>query len=242
MTLTREHYLAALQRDGTDLAAAARGNLPAPTPCCPEWTVADLVDHTGEVHRFWAHMATGADPDGVARETPPAPDLVVEWYEEGLARLLETLRSVDPAKPIWTWAPVEKPTASWIVRRMAQETAVHRWDAQQAAGIAKPIEAELASDGVDEILLVFLPAKPDLHQGNDETVHIHCTDVAGEWLVRLRAGGYEVTREHAKGDAAVRATASDLLLALWGRIPFDRLEVLGDEALPPKLLAAIDRE
>lgn len=243
MTLTREHYLSALQRDGTDLASAARGNLPARVPGCPEWTVADLVDHTGEVHRFWIQIAGGVtDPRQAVRESPPAPDLVVEWYEEGLGKLLEKLRTVDPDQPIWTWAPVERPTASWIVRRMAQETAVHRWDAERAAGTRKPIEAELASDGVDELLYVFLPADPRLHRGGGETVHLHCTDVAGEWLVRLRAGGFEVTSEHAKGDAAVRGPASDLLLALWGRIPFDELEILGDETLPPKLLAAIDRE
>jgi hypothetical protein len=40
-----------------------------------------------------------------------------------------------------------------------------------------------------------------------------------------------VTREHAKGDVAVRGTASDLLLFLWGRLPGERLEVLGDASL-----------
>jgi predicted lipid carrier protein YhbT len=43
-----------------------------------------------------------------------------------------------------------------------------------------------------------------------------------------------VRREHAKGDVAVRAPASDLLLFLWGRIPPDRLEVMGDTALLPR--------
>ena len=40
-----------------------------------------------------------------------------------------------------------------------------------------------------------------------------------------------ITREHAKGDVAVRGGASDLLLFLWHRIPADRLEVFGDPAL-----------
>ena len=40
-----------------------------------------------------------------------------------------------------------------------------------------------------------------------------------------------VTREHAKGDVAVRGPASDLLLFLWHRIPADRLDVVGDAAL-----------
>ena len=40
-----------------------------------------------------------------------------------------------------------------------------------------------------------------------------------------------MTREHAKGDVAVRGTASDLLLFLWGRLPGKNLEVLGDASL-----------
>ena len=49
-------------------------------------------------------------------------------------------------------------------------------------------------------------------------MHLHCTDVAGEWTVRPNdAGGFDVTREHAKGDCAIRGAASDILLALWRR-------------------------
>jgi predicted lipid carrier protein YhbT len=40
-----------------------------------------------------------------------------------------------------------------------------------------------------------------------------------------------VTREHAKGDAAVRGPASDLLLVVYGRKPTDAVEVLGDASL-----------
>ena len=36
------------------------------------------------------------------------------------------------------------------------------------------------------------------------------------------AGGYDVTREHAKGDAAMRGAAADLLLVLWRRLPARR--------------------
>ena len=39
---------------------------------------------------------------------------------------------------------------------MAQETAVHRLDAERAAGREHAIDAELAADGVDEFLFEFL--------------------------------------------------------------------------------------
>ena len=44
-------YLQALRADGTALAAAARVGLDQPVPACEGWTVADLVLHTGMVHR-----------------------------------------------------------------------------------------------------------------------------------------------------------------------------------------------
>ena len=73
------------------------------------------------------------------------------------------------------------------------------------------------------------------------SVHLHCTDVAGEWLVvDDGAGGYVVTREHAKGDAAIRGTAHDLLMVLWRRLPLDAVEVIGDRAVAERFVARSD--
>ena len=52
-------------------------------------------------------------------------------------------------------------------------------------------------------------------------MHLHCTDVAGEWLVTFTAEGPEVEPVHAKGEVAARGTASDLDLYLWGRVDAD---------------------
>ena len=59
-------------------------------------------------------------------------------------------------------------------------------------------------------------------------MHLHCTDADGEWLLRFDPDGFTFTREHAKGDVAVRGPASDLMLYLVGRGPLDALEVHGD--------------
>ena len=59
-------------------------------------------------------------------------------------------------------------------------------------------------------------------------MHLHATDVEGEWLVSFRpADGMSVEAGHAKGDAAVRGPAGELLLWLWGRLPLDGFEVFG---------------
>ena len=49
-------------------------------------------------------------------------------------------------------------------------------------------------------------------------------------------GGWTVEREHRKGDAAIRGTASDLLLALWRRVDRPALDVVGDEAVADRFL------
>jgi predicted lipid carrier protein YhbT len=63
------------------------------------------------------------------------------------------------------------------------------------------------------------------------SIHVHCTDTEGEWLVQLPADGERVvTREHAKADVALRGPAEGLLLMLWGRLDSAAadLEVIGD--------------
>jgi uncharacterized protein (TIGR03083 family) len=120
-------------------------------------------------------------------------------------------------------------------RRQAHETAVHRWDAEQAIGRPTAIDPELASDGIDEYFEVMLPRKVvrdgiELPAGS---LHVHCTDVPGEWLLQVDGGVLHMTREHRKGDAALRGPASAILLRLWGRRPHDadELSLVGDDAV-----------
>ena len=65
------------------------------------------------------------------------------------------------------------------------------------------------------------------------TVHLHCTDVEGEWLLHVDG---RVERAHAKGDLAIRGAASDMLLALYGRVPVDKLELIGDATVAAEFL------
>jgi uncharacterized protein (TIGR03083 family) len=234
-------YLQALERDGFALARAAEDNLDAEVAACPGWRVADLVWHMGEVHWFWGTVAERRLQD--AGDAPPEPerpgdDALVEWFRAGLGRLLGTLSTADPATKVWTWAP--RKDVGFIHRRMAQETAVHRWDAEAAAGRPTPIDGELAADGIDEFLAYFLPSAPDRLSSPGESIHLHATDAAGEWVVTVRDGAVQVAKEHAKGDAAVRGQASDLLLLLWRRVDARQVEVLGDHAALLRFLERAD--
>ena len=242
MAFDRDAQLGALWRDGLALAdAAEQAGLDAAVPCCPGWTVADLLWHTGEVHLFWRTcVAEGwEEPSAYVEPDRPLGDMLVPWYRDGVQRTVEVLTTTDADAPLWTWTPTGR-TAAWVVRRMAQETAVHRWDAEAAAGEPSSIDAELAVDGVDEFFEFFTGSAVEGAAAVGGTVHLHATDADGEWLVDA---GMQVRREHAKGDAAVRGTASDLLLLLWRRVGLDddgRFEVFGDADVARRLVARSD--
>ena len=84
-----------------------------------------------------------------------------------------------------------RPHRGFWARRQANETAVHRWDAA-ARGRRRPSRSSttLAVDGIDEFfgLIPFWPWAERVH-GSGETMHFHCTDGDGEWLVRLAPDG-----------------------------------------------------
>ena len=79
-------YLKALRDDGTALATAARLGLNPPVPACQGWTVADLVLHTGMVHRHKLEIVRGRLAEPPSPWPPPAPARaeLLGWYSQGL--------------------------------------------------------------------------------------------------------------------------------------------------------------
>ncbi len=143
-------YLAHVRADGDALLAAARQAPDAPVPSCPDWTVTDLLAHTGGIHRWVTEIVRTRATDRLA--FPTAPDEVLGWFEEGMNELVDALSSVEPDTQVWNWRDRAPADASFWFRRMAHETGVHRWDGQRAVGAPSPIDAALAADGVDEYL------------------------------------------------------------------------------------------
>jgi uncharacterized protein (TIGR03083 family) len=247
--MDRASYLDSLRGDAADLLAAGGRGLDAAVPTCPGWTVERLVGHVGRVYRRMAGWLAGEPSRDVP--SPPRGDAVIDWTRAGLAELLAGLESAggadsDPDARVATWAG-DQPPIFWP-RRMAIETALHRWDAQSAHGDVRPIGTDLALDAVDELFDVILPSRATDGLGDEnegKTMHLHATDVTGgepgegEWLVKVEPGGFALEHGHAKGDVAVRGTASDLLLLLWNRVPADRCEVFGDAELLERWRAAV---
>jgi uncharacterized protein (TIGR03083 family) len=234
-TIADARLLECLRLDADRVARTDVSALDNPVPWCGAWRIEDLIGHLGSVHR-WATALSSAPGTWVKRrdmESPPTGPDVLAWYADGLEPMRRALDGVDLDVAVKTWAG-DQPRRWWL-RRLAHETAVHRWDATAAAtpDDVTPVEADLAIDGIDELFEFFLPLFADKLAGPDATMHLHATDGDGEWLVTFGPTGIDVAREHAKGDVAVRAPASELLLLIWNRRGPDDLagEVFGDVAV-----------
>ncbi|MEI7546990.1 MAG: maleylpyruvate isomerase family mycothiol-dependent enzyme, partial [Actinomycetota bacterium] len=177
--------LAHLARDGQSFAdSCVSAGFDTPVVSCPDWTVSDLMWHLAEVHHFWRTIVGEQRTTWEGYEQPvrPAGADLPEFYRKGLEATVTILAAAHPQQANWTWS--HQRDAGFVMRRMAHETAMHLWDSQLAAGREHAIEPTLASDGIDEFLDHFLGGDAGLTDRVGGSVHMHCTDVPGEWTVR----------------------------------------------------------
>lgn len=228
-------HLAQIGRDADALAATLSDDTASvPVRACPGWDLRVLASHMGHIHR-WARAAVrdGAPPDPERIETPPADvEALAQWVRDGAAELVAELGSVPEGRPVWHPFPVPMDAAVWP-RRQAQETSVHRWDAQDAVGRAESIDPAMAADGIDEYFTVMLPRM--LQRGAASLpdavapVRFELVDHPGAWTVR--ADGAQPVLDVASAPVArVDGRAEDVLLVLWGRLDGATIDVDGDRA------------
>ena len=125
---------------------------------------------------------------------------------------------------------------------MAHETAIHRADADVAAGGTPPrVDAVVAVDGIDELLTVFLAERLPRHKavgGTGQTVAIHTPDE--RWHVTLLPESVEVRRgSKDEADGLIAGTPSHVLYHLWGRLPADEVDERGAAQARDALRAAL---
>jgi uncharacterized protein (TIGR03083 family) len=235
-----QHIMALADQGSALLGAAEAAGTEAAVPTCPGWTVADLLGHVGGVHRWAAsYLTSGRDRElGPDEETEyfavPEDASLPAWARQGYEQLLVALEQAPPDLTCWTFLPAPSPLAFWA-RRQAHETAVHRADAESAAGRRSQFEPGLAADGVDELLsgLFGRPGRRPVAAA-PVVLSVETTDAAGLWAVTLGPDGINGRRrtseEPVEDDGLepacrLRGPASDMYLLLWNRLPLAGTEV-----------------
>lgn len=216
-------HVRAITQESARFASVLPDDLSAPVPTCPAWDAQALVEHLGEVQRFWALILAsgGKQPEVIDLvDAPTDREGLLSWFHDGTAELLEAIGRVTPEDPAWTWWG-DPATAGAIARHQVQEAAVHRVDAELVTGESTPLAVDIAVDGVGEFLQVMLdvPASEPT-----PPVRLRAGDTGDEWVV---SPDPVVT---------VSGSASDLVLVLYGRIGLDALTVDGDRATAQRLL------
>jgi uncharacterized protein (TIGR03083 family) len=268
---SKAYYLDHFRRNrAAILDAAARGFDP-PIKGCPGWDVAGLTGHMGRVYTFWLKWVRER-PRGSSREAfseiaadrdarlpgytawdqagfpkTSRPDGIVPFARHAGDELDSSLADLKPEETVWTFVPPHQ-TGAFVFRRLAMETTIHRWDAEEAHGIARPIDETLARDGIDEMLMMFREdpgyedntdrrhgqkillredPKPDRQpvSSPDQPVRDR------RWLVSFDSSGITTSAGEGPADATVSGTASDLWLFIMGRRSPEEMHIEGDKHL-----------
>ena len=230
--------LVALERLAAEVPVLlGEADLTGAVPSCPDWTVASLVAHLGETHVWAERCVRLGDPQSVEAD-PPTGDraALAHWYRDCADTLVATLRTTSPDAPCWTFGPPPREAMFWF-RRQAHEVAVHRWDLAAVLGRDLGYPAELAVDGVHEVVDLFFPRQVRLKR---------IPPLARSMTVRVDGGPTWVLHGDGTGtlsgppDAQVEGPAEALVLLLWGRLTLDdrRVRVIGSAEAAASVLSA----
>jgi uncharacterized protein (TIGR03083 family) len=235
-----KRLLTCLDADQRRLRDVVSGALGERVPTCPEWTGADLANHVAAVYLHKTEcIRRGEIPASWAPDLGPDP---LAALDDAYRQLTAAFAEHEPADPAPTWyAPVQ--TVGWWIRRMAQETVIHRVDAELAAGEEPlPIPADLAADGIDEVLVCFLAYGTTTYPEHVADLLALCDGAtvrvdteSGSWLVQLGPDVVSVERGSADAEAVIRGPEGAVLRWLWRRTGNASIELDGNRAAAGKL-------
>jgi uncharacterized protein (TIGR03083 family) len=243
-----DRYFVEFDAETARLAGLARDmDARRPIPTCPGWTLEELVGHVGRGHRWAAEIIRRRllAPIPIPELVPPTdPEERSEWLTAGARMLADAVRAAGPQQPVWTWQK-DRSAGFWL-RRMLHDEIVHRFDAELALGIEGDLAADLAADGVSDILdTAATLSRPDVGLptafaglvGSGESLRFIATDAPagpdGEWSVTRGPAGVTWCHGTGRADVTVRGPAVRLLLLLNRRLPVDaaNVEITGDREL-----------
>ena len=247
--LEKSEYLDHLQRESRRFRDVLADVDPsAPVPACPAWTAGDLLWHLAGVQRFWAGIVSsrpaGPAEDSAEAKRPETHQDLLADFDESSAALVAALEAADPTDECWTWSDDKR--VAFVLRRQALEAVVHRFDAEQAAGLdLTEVDARLAADGIHEVLDVMYGGCPPWGDFSPlpHYVRIDATDTdSSVWVQLGRFSGtdpkdevrYEEDDIHVvddpgvEPDAVIEGRAEVLLARLWRRGDGADIHIAGD--------------
>jgi uncharacterized protein (TIGR03083 family) len=195
------------------------------------------------LHKVASMRAAATLPPGEETEWPlpgldEQPSLAL--LDRGYAELTAEFAARKPDEPAASWYEPDRSVAFWI-RRMAQETVIHRVDAEQALGEPfAEIPEDLAVDGIDEVLERFLawPSRKwhDYFAGDlpAEPEWLRVRTGEHRWLLRMAPDGVWLEESGAEPAATVAGEPVPLLLWLWRRSA-EGVDSTGDQVVVDRL-------
>lgn len=242
--MDRVRCLEVVEAASTRIATVARDSPHAEVPRYPGTDVERLVRHVITIHE-WVTGIVSDLPETPPPQAPPDAGIsggeLLERFDRAWRALVAALGSADDSAPVWTFG-IDRVVRFWVTR-MAHETAMHGWDADSAVvEDPPPIPVDVAASGLGEGLHVHChrPLRKTDVGGSGERMVVACSDAPGAWTVTLHPVGIEVDKGESP-DAVARLTgsASDLWLAVAGRVPFDRLDRSGDGSVIERFRRAL---
>lgn len=256
--LTAGEYLTSIRDESTrfrDVVAVAPSD--ARVPACPDWDADDLLWHLGEVQWFWSTVIATrpAGPPRVHPNRPKGRRALLDFFDDASALLVTALTAADPVEEAWSWA--DDRTVGFTFRRQAHEAMIHRLDAEQTGGVVTPLPADLAADGVAELMEVMHGGQPPawarfLPSGLHTAIEL--TDTAER--LRVATGLFEGTDPKSRknhggphlllvddgpADVVVRGTAGEIDAWLWRRRDDSGILVDGAQTAYDEWRAAVDQ-
>lgn len=222
---------------------ARAGDLTAPVGHLGRWKVRDVIAHLGGVHRWATRVVAASSMDGPGFQKSKLDGTeLLDWFEEGVTQLAGELAARDPDDSCPNFNPGSPNVVRFWLRRQLNETSLHRFDVEFALEALRPIVAEVAADGIDEYLDVFIRTRGK--QTLTAPLRLVATDVDRSWLLTLAAKPTRLDiHPDGSGPAAAEivGTAEDLLLFVWRRrtIMGDALTVTGDQRVAESFVGSV---
>lgn len=232
--LAPQRYFELIDADTERLLEVARRGLDAEVPCCPGWTVGDVVTHLAEVYEHKVRvMADNAWPD----PWPPGEPVdgsPVDRLADAKAHLFAEFAEHEISEATTTFSAEDRTISFWA-RRMALEVAIHRFDVELAHDVPTPTPADLALDGIDEALRIFLAGpwwetRVTTAHPVDAVVAVEASD--RRWLCAADATSVIVTDDLVgAASATLSGDPTAVFRWLWGRAGDEAIDLAGSSTV-----------